>query len=96
MALRRGFTITPGQRILVVEDVVTTGGSVVEVIEVVKKLGGNVVGVGVLVDRSNGAVDFGIKKEAVLTMDIKSWEAGECPLCAAGMGDPVKPGSRNS
>jgi orotate phosphoribosyltransferase len=96
MALRRGFTITPGQRILVVEDVVTTGGSVVEVIEVVKNLGGNVVGVGVLVDRSNGAVDFGIKKEAVLTMDIKSWEAGECPLCQAGMGDPIKPGSRNS
>lgn len=96
MALRRGFTITPGQRVLVVEDVVTTGGSVVEVIEVVKSLGANVVGVGVLVDRSNGAVDFGIKKEAVLTMDIQSWEVGDCPLCAAGMGEPVKPGSRNS
>ncbi|MGI5920247.1 MAG: orotate phosphoribosyltransferase [Syntrophomonadaceae bacterium] len=96
MSLRRGFVVNPGERVLVVEDVVTTGGSVQEVIEVVKGLGGQVVGVGVLVDRSGGMVDFGIKKEAVLTMDIKSWEAGECPLCAAGMGEPVKPGSRNS
>lgn len=96
MALRRGFVITPGQRVLVVEDVVTTGGSVAEVMEVVKSLGGNVVGVGVLVDRSNGTIDFGVKQEAVLSMDIQSWEAEDCPLCAAGMGEPVKPGSRNS
>lgn len=95
MALRRGFQIKPGQRILVVEDVVTTGGSVQEVIEVVKSAGGEVMGVGVLVDRSGGAVDFGVKKEAVLTMDIESWEAEVCPLCKAGQGEAVKPGSRS-
>lgn len=94
MALRRGFSIEPGQRVLVVEDVVTTGGSVKEVIEVVEQLGGQVVGVGVLVDRSNGAVDFGVKQAAVLSLDISSWEAEACPLCREGKLPLVKPGSR--
>lgn len=94
MALRRGFRITPGQRVLVVEDVVTTGGSVREVMEVVRTAGAEVVGVGVLVDRSGGSVDFGVKTEAVLVMDIASWAPEECPLCAAGAAPPVKPGSR--
>ena len=84
MALRRGFSIEPGQRVLVVEDVVTTGGSVKEVMEVVEQLGGQVAGVGVLVDRSNGAVDFGVKHAAVLSLDINSWEAEACPLCREG------------
>lgn len=95
MTLRRGFEIKPGQRVLVVEDVVTTGGSVDEVIKIVREAGGVVAGVGVLVDRSNGKVDFGVRKEAVLTMDIKSWEAQECPLCAEGKIPVVKPGSRS-
>lgn len=95
MMLRRGFEIESGQRVLVVEDVVTTGGSVDEVIKIVRDAGGMVVGVGVLVDRSNGKVDFGVRKEAVLTMDIKSWEAEECPLCAEGKIPVVKPGSRS-
>ncbi|HCF50409.1 MAG TPA: orotate phosphoribosyltransferase [Syntrophomonas sp.] len=94
MALRRGFSIEPGQRILVVEDVVTTGGSVKEAIEVVEKLGGQVAGVGVLVDRSNGSVDFGVKQAAVLSLDITSWEAEDCPLCREGKLPLVKPGSR--
>jgi len=94
MALRRGFSIERGQRVLVVEDVVTTGGSVKEVIDVVKELGGQVVGVGVLVDRSNGAVDFGVKQAAVLSLDITSWDAEDCPLCQAGQLPVVKPGSR--
>lgn len=94
MALRRGFVIEPGQRVLVVEDVVTTGGSVKEVIEVVRQLGGQVVGVGVLVDRSNGAVDFGVKQAAVLSLDIISWEAESCPICQEGRLPVVKPGSR--
>ena len=93
MSLRRGFVIEPGEKVLVVEDVVTTGGSVKEVIEVVRQKGGEVVGVGVLVDRSNGRVDFGVKSEAVLSMEIQSYDPGDCPLCREGL-PVVKPGSR--
>lgn len=96
MVLRRGFGLEPGQKVLVVEDVVTTGGSVKEVIEVVKASGAEVVGVGVLVDRSGGNVDFGVPMKAALSMEIESWLADDCPLCKEGAGKPVKPGSRNS
>jgi orotate phosphoribosyltransferase len=95
MALRRGFKLEPGHKVLVVEDVVTTGGSVVEVMEIVRQSGAEVVGVAVLVDRSAGKVDFGVRTEAVLSMDIESWEATECPLCKAGQGEAIKPGSRS-
>ncbi len=95
MALRRSFEIKPNTKVLVVEDVVTTGGSVREVIEVVQELGGIVAGVGVLVDRSNGQVDFGVKQAAVLTMNVESWEVEQCPLCAEGKIPAVKPGSRS-
>lgn len=94
MALRRGFEIKPGQRVLVVEDVLTTGGSIREVIDIVEKSGGCVAGVAVLVDRSGGKADFGVKQEAVLTMDIQSWEAEDCPLCREGKIPAIKPGSR--
>ena len=94
MVLRRGFAIQPGQRVLVVEDVITTGGSVREVIEVVENNGGILAGAAVLVDRSGGQVDFGVKQAAVLTLDIASWEADECPLCKAGKSEAIKPGSR--
>ncbi|HWQ73681.1 MAG TPA: orotate phosphoribosyltransferase [Syntrophomonas sp.] len=94
MALRRGFGIKPGDRVLVVEDVVTTGGSVVEVMEAVRQLGGVVAGVGVLVDRSGGKVNFGVPMRAVLNLDIESWEAENCPLCREGGGEAIKPGSR--
>ena len=94
MGLRRSFTITPGQRVLVVEDVITTGGSVREVMEVVQAHRGHVAGVAVLVDRSNGAIDFGVKQTAVLSMEIPSWEADRCPLCRDGKLPAVKPGSR--
>ncbi len=87
MSLRRGFEIGAGDRVLVVEDVVTTGGSVVEVMDVIRKLGGEIVGVGVLVDRSAGKVDFGVPLQSVLSMDIESWEAESCPLCKAGQGE---------
>jgi orotate phosphoribosyltransferase len=94
MTLRRGFVIKPGQKVLVAEDVVTTGGSVKEVMEVVRARGGEVVGVGLLVDRSGGKVYFGVKKAAVLTMDIESWDPEVCPLCAKGEMPAIKPGSR--
>lgn len=96
MTLRRGFTIEPGSRVLIVEDVVTTGGSVREAMTVVQELGGQVAGVALLVDRSGGEVDFGVKTEAALTMEITSYDAADCPLCRQGQIPAVKPGSRTA
>jgi orotate phosphoribosyltransferase len=95
MMLRRGFEIMQGQKILVVEDVVTTGGSVDEVIELLKEIGAEVAGVGLVVDRSNGKVDFGYKMHAVYSTEVISYEANECPICRTDM-PLVKPGSRNN
>jgi len=93
MSIRRGFDMAPGQNILIVEDVVTTGGSVFEVIELVKETGANIAGVGLVVDRSNGKVDFGYKQHAVLTTEVVSYESSECPICFTD--EPlIKPGSR--
>lgn len=94
MTLRRGFSVPEHARVLVVEDVVTTGGSVREVIELVRSFGAEVAGVGSVVDRSNGKVDFGVPFEAVLSMEITSYEPEDCPLCLAGA-PAIKPGSRN-
>ncbi len=94
MTLRRGFQIEPGQKVLVVEDVVTTGGSVKEVISVVEQAGGEIIGVGVLVDRSNGKVDFGYPFKSLLSIEIASYEKEECPLCKEGKIPAIKPGSR--
>jgi len=93
MTLRRSFEIKEGEKVLVVEDVTTTGSSVREVIDIVKSRKGKVVGVGVLIDRSGGEVDFGIKTEKLLTVDIKTYLPEECPLCKKGI-PVVKPGSR--
>lgn len=94
MTLRRGFTIPKGAKVLIAEDVITTGGSVMEVAEVVKEQGGEVVGVAVLVDRSNGTIDFGTKLVAALTTEVISYEADNCPICKEGKTELVKPGSR--
>ncbi|MBR5235970.1 MAG: orotate phosphoribosyltransferase [Clostridia bacterium] len=94
MTLRRSFTVEPGQRVLVVEDVVTTGGSVREVIDLVRAQGGEVIGVGVVVDRTGGKIDFGVPLESVISIDVVSFEPEDCPLCKAGV-SVVKPGSRN-
>ena len=93
MTLRRSFEINQGEKVLVVEDVTTTGSSVREVIDIVKSRQGKVVGVGVLIDRSGGKVDFRIKTEKLLTVDIKTYLFEECPLCKKGI-PAVKPGSR--
>jgi orotate phosphoribosyltransferase len=93
MTFRRGFEISKGARVLVTEDVVTTGGSVKEVMELIRSLGGEVVGVGSVVDRSNGAVDFGVPFQAALAMEVVSYDPEGCPLCASGI-PAVKPGSR--
>ena len=93
MALRRGFEIPKNSNVLVVEDVVTTGGSVREVIEIVKNAGADVVGVGSLVDRSNGTVDFGVEFKSLIAFDIQAYVQEECPLCKQGI-PCIKPGSR--
>ncbi|MEG0771321.1 MAG: orotate phosphoribosyltransferase [Clostridia bacterium] len=93
MTLRRGFSLEKGQRVLIVEDVVTTGGSVFEVIDLVKAEGAVVAGVGVIVDRSAGKIDFGVPFKAVTSMSIESYTKEECPLCKEGL-PYVKPGSR--
>lgn len=93
MKLRRGFEIRELENVLVVEDVVTTGGSVKEVIDLVKSYDANVVGIASIVDRSNGKVDFGVKFKSVVTLDVVSYDSGNCPLCKNGI-PIVKPGSR--
>lgn len=93
LTLRRGFSISPGEKFLVCEDVVTTGGSVFEVIDIVKEQGGLVVGVGFIVDRSNGKVDFGYPQKSTMKMEVVSYAPDECPLCKENI-PVVKPGSR--
>ena len=93
MRLRRGFSLTPGERCLVVEDVMTTGGSIREVVDCVEAAGGAVVGVGSLIDRSGGAAHFPLKRAALATVKATTWKPEECPLCRAGS-QAVKPGSR--
>lgn len=86
MTFRRGFTLHEGERVLIVEDIVTTGGSVREVIDVVKQFGGVPVAVAMLVDRSGGKVNFGdVPSFALLHMDVETYEPENCPLCAAGV-----------
>ncbi len=94
MTLRRGFSIDPGENVLVCEDVVTTGGSVFEVIDVVKNSGANVAGVGIIVDRSAGKVNFGVKQFSVMNMEVTAYPPEECPLCTTEI-PLIKPGSRN-
>ncbi|MGH7339387.1 MAG: phosphoribosyltransferase family protein, partial [Candidatus Rokuibacteriota bacterium] len=93
MRLRRGFTLAPGDRCLVVEDVMTTGGSIREVVTCVEGLGGTVVGVGSLIDRSGGGTSFPMKRGALAVVKATTWKPDECPLCRAGS-QAVKPGSR--
>lgn len=96
MTLRRGFNIPEGARVLVVEDVITTGGSVKEVIDVVKRDGGELAGVAVIVDRTGGEIDFETKFVSAYSEPLKSYAAGECPLCKEGELPLEKPGSRKS
>lgn len=94
MTLRRGFHLEPGEKVLVVEDVITTGKSVREVLNAVQQQKAVAVGVGVLVDRSGGKQDFGIPLNSLVSMEIESFAAAECPLCQQGI-PYIKPGSRN-
>lgn len=94
LVLRRGFTLAPGERVLVVEDVVTTGGSTRETIEVARAAGADVVGAAAIVDRSGAAARFDVPFRALATVAYPALEPSDCPQCAAG--EPaVKPGSRS-
>lgn len=93
MRLRRGFAIRPGERCLVVEDVITTGGSTREVIKVAEEAKGALAGVGALIDRSGGTATFPVKKNALATLSVPTYKPEDCPLCKTGA-PAVKPGSR--
>ena len=94
MTLRRGFTLQPGERVLVVEDVITTGGSTRECIAAIELNGGEVVAAASIIDRSNGTADVGVPRISLLEMQVPAYEADVCPMCAAG-GEVYKPGSRS-
>ncbi len=94
MVLRRGFALSPGEGVLVVEDITTTGGSTRECMAAVAAAGGKVVAASAIIDRSPGFKDFdGVPFYPLLSLPVRTWTAAGCPLCAAG-GVPVKPGSR--
>jgi orotate phosphoribosyltransferase len=95
LTFRRGFRVVPHERVLIVEDVITTGGSAREVVELVRKAGGRPVGVGCLLDRSDRTrpPNLGVRLEALARLDAPAWDPGDCPLC--GSGDALTdPGSR--
>jgi orotate phosphoribosyltransferase len=83
-SFRRGFVIAPGERVIVVDDVLTTGGSVRDVLDAVRRQGGEVAGVAVLIDRSGGRIDFGAPFFACLGLDLPTYDPGDCPHCEAG------------
>src|SRR5437667_10858879 len=93
LGLRRGFTLEPGERVVVVEDVFTTGGSTRETMEVEKTAGAKVVGAAAIVTRSGGTIDFGVPYTTLITLSLPTYEQAKCPLCAQGV-PLTKPGSR--
>jgi orotate phosphoribosyltransferase len=93
MTLRRGFTLEAGDPVVVVEDAITTGRSTREVLDAVGSRGARVLAVGSLVDRTGGTLDLGLPRHHLLTLDVPTYRAEACPLCASG-GKPEKPGSR--
>ncbi len=93
MKIRRGFEIFPDDKILICEDVITTGGSVREVADLLTGMGHQVAGIASIVDRSNGKADFPVPYFSILRLDVTAWEPENCPLCSQGI-PVVKPGSR--
>lgn len=94
MTFRRNFSVEPSEKVIVVEDVVTTGGSAKEVAELAKSLGADVVAICSLVDRSGGKVDFGVPFVPLIQMDVVTHQPDDCPLCKEGK-PLVQPGSRH-
>jgi len=94
LTMRRGFTLTPGERVLVVEDVVTTGGSTRETIEVARAAGADVVAAAAIIDRGGGQQQIDVPFHALATVSLPTYTPDSCPLCAAGQ-PVIKPGSRS-
>ncbi len=92
LLLRRGFSLEPGEKVLVAEDVITKGGRVQQTIDLARSFGAEVVGVGVLVDRSGGTVDFGVPVHSLVRLNLRVYDPADCPLCRQGL-PAVKPGS---
>jgi orotate phosphoribosyltransferase len=95
MTIRRGFSVAPGVRTLVVEDVVTTGGSTRETVDALRQAGAEVIGAASIIDRSSGAADVGVPRIALATLDVTSVASSSCEACARGE-IAIKPGSRKS
>jgi orotate phosphoribosyltransferase len=95
MTLRRGFELSPGETAVVVEDVITTGGSSREVVDLLRDSGVSILAAGSIIDRSGGHADLGAPRVALATLSVTTWEPDLCPLCRQGS-VPVKPGSRNA
>jgi orotate phosphoribosyltransferase len=95
MGLRRGFSLDKGEKVIICEDVVTRGTSLLEVRDVVEAAGGTVVGLASIVDRTGGEVALPLPLRALARVTVETWEADACPLCARGL-DVVKPGSRGN
>ena len=93
LVLRRGFKIAAGERILVVEDVITKGGRVQETLDIVRAHGGRVAGIAVVVDRSGGTVNFGVPMQSLGKLEVETFDPATCPLCKQGL-PLVKPGSK--
>ncbi|MBV9210898.1 MAG: orotate phosphoribosyltransferase [Acidobacteria bacterium] len=93
MTLRRGFTVRPGESVVVVEDVITTGGSTRETIAALREVGARIVGAASIIDRSAGRADVGLARVALATLEVPSVAPAACPACARGE-EAVKPGSR--
>ena len=95
MTLRRGFSVHDGERVLVVEDVITTGGSTRECIAALEERGAKVVGAASIVDRSNGKADVGVPRISLVNLDVPSYSPDNCPMCERGE-VAIKPGSRTT
>lgn len=93
MILRRGFNVSPGEKTLVVEDVITTGGSTRETVLALERAGADVVAAASIIDRSSGQAEVGVPRVALATLNVKSVDPADCDLCEQGM-EAVKPGSR--
>ena len=93
MLLRRGFTVDPDSTAVVIEDVITTGGSTADVIEVLRAAGARVLAAGSIIDRSGGTANVGVARAALVTLQVAAYRPEECPLCQQGV-PVVKPGSR--